>query len=255
MFTYLPENEERFRDYRLVWEDNFERDGALDSARWYIENGNRWANNEAQAYTDRLKNVRVEKGQLVISALREDYMERNYTSARINTRGKKSFMYGYFEIEAKLPEAVGTWPAFWFMPEDFPAVRWPLCGEIDMMEHSLRRKEEIFYSLHSEHHNHANPNTTQHSTRVLKKGCLTEYHKYGMEWTEDYIEYFYDGESVCRYDKADEGTDDLTLCWPYDKPYYMIINVAVGGGMGGPINDDELPCDMYVNYVRAYEKK
>lgn len=254
MFTYLPENEERFKDYKLVWEDNFEKDGEVDPEKWFCENGNRWANNESQAYTNRLSNVCVRNGQLVITALKEDYMEREYTSARINTRGKKEFKYGYFEIEAKLPEAVGTWPAFWFMPTDCPPVRWPLCGEIDMMEHTLVEKDVIVYSLHSDKHNHANPNTIQHSTKVSKPGSVDGYHKYGMEWTSDHIEYFYDGESVCKYSKALENQDELELCWPYDKPYYMIINVAVGGFMGGPIKDEELPSEMRVNYIRAYEK-
>ncbi|MCQ2505866.1 MAG: glycoside hydrolase family 16 protein [Lachnospiraceae bacterium] len=249
-----PENESLFDGYKLVFEDNFDYEGSPDRNLWTMEVGNRWANNEAQAYTDRLENVKVENGALIITARAEEYNERQYTSARINTFGHRSFKYGYFEAEACLPKATGTWPAIWFLPESIrQGERWPLCGEIDLVEHVHRHKDDLFYSLHAQNHNHANPNTVQYTRTFHCDGVCENFHKYGMLWTEEYIEYFLDGKSVCRYNKSDDE-DTSNESWPFDKEYFMILNVAVGGGFGGPVTDEELPSSMTVNYVRAWQK-
>lgn len=248
---------ERMNQYELKWSDEFDYKGEPDPVKWNYDVGNhQWANNELQAYTNRPTNVYVEDGNLYMVALKEQDGERQYTSVRMTTFDRQSFQYGYFEIRAKLPGGVGAWPAFWFLPNDIrQGVRWPRCGEIDMMEHTLVHSGDVVYSLHSEKHNHANPNTFQYSTSVYQENLFEEYHVYGMEWTEEYIEYFFDGKSVCKYAKADDKEDQTEVAWPYDKPYYMILNIAVGGMMGGPVDDSQLPFTMVIDYVRAYQKK
>ena len=242
--------------YELVWEDDFNYEGAPDPAKWNYDLGNhQWANQELQAYTNRPGNVIVRDGRLVIRALREQDGEREYTSARLTTYGRQSWQYGYFEIRAKLPVGCGSWPALWFLPDDIrQGVRWPLCGEIDMLEHSGRHQGDLFYSLHSQKHNHTLKDGVQYTTTIHRDGVSEDFQIYGMEWTPEYVEYFLDGESVCLYRKTDDTEDQTEKAWPYDKPYYLILNIAVGG-LGGPVAEEMLPFVMEVDYVRVYQRK
>ena len=246
---------ERMNEYHLVWEDNFDYEGKPDPKKWNYDVGDRWANNESQAYVDHLENAFVKDGKLTLRAMKEKCGIAEYTSARLTTWERQAWQYGYFEIRAKLPEGAGAWPAFWFMPEaSRKGVRWPFCGEIDMMEYTDVHKDVLVYSLHSKNHNHRRNDTKQNSTSVEQKNVCQEFHVYGMEWTPDYVEYFYDGVSVCKYCKTDDKEDQTEDSWPYDKPFYMILNIAVGGFMGGPINEEDLPYSMEIDYVRAYQK-
>ncbi|MCM1189709.1 MAG: glycoside hydrolase family 16 protein [bacterium] len=247
---------ERMGEYHPVWSDEFDYEGAPDPGKWGYDLGNhQWANRELQAYTDRPGNVFVKDGKLVIRALKEQDGERAYTSARLTTYGKQSWQYGYFEIRAKLPGGRGSWPAFWFLADSIrQGTRWPLCGEIDMMEHTVVHKDVLVYSLHSAKHNHTRRDTVQYSTSVPQRGVCEEFHVYGMEWTPDYVEYFFDDVSVCKYRRTDDAEDQTEQAWPYDQPFYMILNIAVGGFMGGDVADGDLPYTMEVDYVRVYQK-
>ena len=239
--------------YELVWHDEFDRDGGPDAEKWGFDVGPHWHNGEAQAYTDRLCNAYVQGGMLHICARKEAYAGREYTSARMVTYPRAAWQYGYFEIRAKIPSGVGSWPALWFLPVSFrQGVRWPQCGEIDMMEHTMAKPDILVYSLHSEKINHTRPKDRQRSTSVLSEGASREFRVYGMKWTRDAVEYFLDGVPVCRYDR--NGTEDRGD-WPFDQPFYLIVNVAVGGFMGGPIRDEDFPCEMIVDYVRVYQKR
>lgn len=244
------------KEYELVWEDDFTYEGAPDGTKWNYDLGNhQWANQELQAYTDRPGNVSVRGGKLVIRALKEQDGERQYTSTRLTTFGRQSWQYGYFEIRAKLPAGGGSWPALWFLPDDIhQGVRWPLCGEIDMLEHSGQHPGDVFYSLHSQKHNHSLRDGVQYTTTIHREDICEDFHIYGMEWTPEHVEYFLDGESVCLYRKADDAEDQTEKAWPYDKPYYLILNIAVGG-LGGPVAEEALPFVMEVDYVRVYQKK
>lgn len=258
------------KDYKLVWEDNFDYEGSPDPTKWNFEVGNhQWPNRELQAYTDRPQNVFVKDGKLTIRAIKEQDGEREYTSAKINTCGKHSWTYGYFEFKVKIPDGVGSWPAIWMMPEHVIMPRkeqeklgfapenmyWPNCGELDIMEHVGRRKNNLLFSLHCKNHNHANRDTVQYTTtHQFDDDYCSDYHIIGLEWTENYIEYLVDGESYCRYNKADDP-DQSHDSWPFCKPFYLIFNIAVGGGLGGPVNDEDLPFEMMVDYVRVYQKK
>ena len=238
--------------YRLVWADEFERDGRPDAGKWTFETGAHWHNGEAQAYTDAPANAFVRDGRLHIRALREAYEDRSYTSARLMTYPHAAWQYGYFEVRAKIPGAVGSWPAIWLMPVSFRhGARWPGCGEIDLMEHTMLEKDVLVYSLHSERINHTRPRDQQRSSRVCCPGAAERFCVYALEWTRDEMRYLLDGEEVCRYARGPADGPDV---WPFDQPFYLILNVAVGGFMGGPVRDGDFPCEMAVDYVRVYQK-
>lgn len=243
--------------YRLVWSDEFDYQGAPDPERWNYDLGNhQWANAELQAYTDRPDNVSVADGRLIISAKKEKDGEREYTSTRLTTYGRRSWQYGLFEFRVRLPKGKGSWPAVWMLPDSIKqGNRWPHCGEIDIIEHSLRKENQLFFSLHCERHNHTRKDTKQYTVFTEYRGVMEEFHDYAMEWTPDYVEYFVDGKSMCRFNKSDDPDDQTEAAWPFDQPFYLILNIAVGGSMGGPVDNAELPFIMEVDYVRVYQKE
>ena len=278
------------KNYHLVWSDDFDYEGMPDPKKWSYEVGNfQWPNRELQAYTDRPSNIYVKDGKLVIRSLKEKDGEREYTSAKINTNQKACWQYGYFDIRAKFPRGLGSWPAIWMMPSRkprpipdgipvrtdgkpdfqnftdehwkiFPPLpekeRWPNCGEIDLVEHIGRRPDDLLFSLHSARHNHRRNDTVPYTKVVsFEKNFLKEFHNYSMEWTPDYFEYFVDGVSYCKYHRLDDSVEQGYDSWPFDKPFYLIINTAVGGGLGGPVNDADLPFLFEIEYVHVYQKK
>lgn len=242
--------------YSLVWNDEFEKDGPPDPEKWSFDVGNhQWYNGELQAYTNRKDNVYVKDGHLYIIARKQKDGEREYTSARVTTSGKKSWKYGYFEIKAKLPKGKGSWPAIWMLPDSQKqGRRWPECGEIDIMEHAGCNEDRIVFSLHSAKHNHTRNDTVQYSTTREVEGVCSSFHTYGMEWTPDFIKYYVDDILLCQYNKTDDKEDMTEAAWPYDQPFYLILNIAVGGSMGGEVDEKSLPYVMEVDYVRVYQK-
>ncbi|WP_139904489.1 glycoside hydrolase family 16 protein [Clostridium thermarum] len=266
------------RALKLVWSDEFDYEGRPDPEKWSYEVGNhQWPNNEAQAYTDRPANIRVEDGKMIITALKEQDGEREYTSAKLVTYGKASWKYGRIEVRAKLPGGRGAWPAIWMMPDSFhEGIDWPNCGEIDIMEFIPNatnskifrmtsrqndmassfnpEKSIVLFSLHSELHNHSNKDTVQytHMTQEVETAA-TEFHTYGIDWTEDYIEFFVDDKPMVRYNKSDDNEDQSFRSWPFDQPFYLIMNIAVGGSLGGEIHDEDLPYVMEIESVKVYQ--
>ncbi|MCR4886878.1 MAG: glycoside hydrolase family 16 protein [Clostridiales bacterium] len=239
-------------DYRLVWADEFAAEGRPDADKWSFEVGAHWHNREIQAYTDRPENAFVRDGRLHIRALKAPYEDREFTSARMVTYPHAAWQYGYFEVRAKIPDAAGSWPAIWLMPvSSRQGVRWPLCGEIDMMEHTMLNPDTLVYSLHSEALNHMRPPDRQRSVSVYCPGATRDFHVFGLEWTRDAVSYLLDGNEVCRYPRNGAGDPET---WPFDQPFFLILNVAVGGFMGGPVREADFPCEMAVDYVRVYQK-
>ncbi len=231
------------KGYHLVWSDEF-NEASLDTSSWSYETGqNGWGNNELEDYTYG-KNVQVKNGYLSIIARKEN---SQYTSGRICTRDKRVFTYGLVEIRAKLPWGTGTWPALWMLGADEKTVGWPSCGELDIMEHVGKQPGYIHCSLHDLSGYGATPYTGV----IYLKNPFTRYHLYAMEWTKQYIRYFVDGHVVYEY-----NPDQKTAAnWPFDKPFYFIFNIAIGGGWGGPKVDDTIfPQTMKVDYVRIYQK-
>lgn len=240
--------------YQLVWSDEF--DGtSLDTSIWNIETGTGsggWGNNESEYYTGRNENLRVENGNLVIQALKESYNGSNYTSARITTRNNKDFAYGKIEARISLPSGAGTWPAFWMLGYG----SWPGCGEIDIMEHIGSQPTMISHALHTQ----ALYGGNCWSSKNYKDGIEGDFHVYGIEWEQkimenrDCIRFYVDG--VLTATRWDPVTEDNKTQWPFTSNFYIILNLALGGNMGGTINDNIFNNDvsMKVDYVRVYQR-
>ncbi|MGV3617485.1 MAG: glycoside hydrolase family 16 protein [Fimbriimonas sp.] len=236
-------------DWKLAWSDEFDKAGRPDPAKWGYETGF-IRNNEAQFYTkDRSENARIEGGKLVIEARKDNFENHPISSASLHTSGKKEFKYGKFEIRAKLPKGRGTWPAIWMLGNDIEKVGWPKCGELDIMEHVGFDPNKVHFNIHTKAYNHV---------RKTGKGAAIdfptpeEWHVYGMEWYPDRVDFFLDGKKTFSFAKEKDDKD----VWPFDKPHYLIINLAIGGGWGGEkgVDDGIFPARYEIDYVRYYEK-
>ncbi len=241
-------------DWKLVWHDEFDKDGLPDSTRWNFEtkgNERRWGNNEAQWYTDAdTENCCIKDGILYITAVKEPVSGRDYSSARLTTKGKGDWKYCKVEVRAKLPNGRGTWPAIWMLGDNRDEVGWPACGEIDIMEHVGFRPDTVSSTIHTAKYNHMT------GTQVGKKTTLatatTDFHVYSMEWDEHEIRSYVDGNQFFLYTNNGEGIE----AWPFDQPFYLILNLAIGGNLGGKkgIDDSLFPHQFEVDYVRVYQK-
>jgi beta-glucanase (GH16 family) len=247
-------------EWRVVWSDEFEKEGAPDPGKWVYEEGY-VRNNEAQFYTkDRRENARVEKGVLVIEARRERFplagLAGNqgrefaeYTSASLTTKGKRSWTYGKIEVRAKLPETRGTWPAIWMLGENMDEVGWPTCGEIDIMEFVGYEPGVVHANVHTRGFNHMKGNGRGNKTALPE--ASRKFHVYSVEWTPELMEFFVDGKKFFECPNDGKGVDS----WPFDAPHYLILNLAIGGAWGGlkGIDAEGLPQRMEVDYVRTFE--
>lgn len=242
--------------YHLVWDDEFDYNGAPDPQKWTYDLGNhQWANNELQAYTNQAENVFVKDGTLTIQAIKKQDGDKQYTSARLNTYGLHSWQYGLFEFRVKLPKGKGSWPAVWMISDaGRQGTAWPRCGEIDIVEYVGKKERELLFSLHSEGHNHQRHDRKQYTSFVDYEGLSDSFHDYTMEWTPDFIEFLVDGNSLCRYNKSDDSEDQSEISWPFDQPFFLILNIAVGGNLGGPVDESAMPFIMEVEHVRVYQK-
>ena len=236
--------------WSLVFADEFDTAGALDPAKWGYELGY-IRNNEKQYYTSRSENVRAEGGSLLIEGRKEAYQGYGYTSASINTLGRFEFLYGRVEVRAKLPAGTGAWPAIWMLGTNRLQVGWPTCGEIDIMENVGFDPLRIHASVHTAAYNHTIG--TQKSANATIANPSEDFHVYAMEWYADHIDVFVDGQKYFTF--RNEGTG--SRAWPFDKPHYLLVNLAIGGGWGGQkgIDDSRFPHRYLVDYVRIYQQK
>lgn len=237
--------------YVLVWQDDFVKDGIPDPEKWTYDvgdhNGDGWGNNEAEFYTDgRFENVHIDNGTLKIIAQRENYGSRHYTSTRLVS--KQDFTYGYFEIKARLPSGVGSWPAIWMLPTDYVYGPWPSSGEIDIMEQVGKNLGTVVGSIHTESYNHKIK--TQKNAQILVKDTDKNFYRYGLKWTAERIEMYVDDVKYFTFNNEHTGYKT----WPFDRPFHFLFNIAVGGTWGGPIIDDTaFPMTMEIEYVRVYK--
>ncbi len=253
--------------WKLVWSDEFDGD-ALDADKW---SPNVWpprkVNDEDQAYTAREKNLRIEDGNLVIEAHKEDYDGASYTSGRVHSDGNGDFLYGRFEVRARLPAGQGSWPAIWMLPSDpyrysttceegedwqgsSTCDAWPNSGEIDIMEHVGYQMGHIHGTVHNEAYYWLK--WEQRKGRILIDDVDENFHVYALEWTPDRIDAFVNDSHYFTYVNENSGW----RVWPYDQPFHLILNIAVGGAWGragGPIDDEIFPLQMLIDYVRVYE--
>ena len=248
--------EHEWGEYALVWSDEF-NGTTLDESVWnYNTGGNGWGNNELQYYTNRQENIRVTNGCLEIEARKESYDNCEYTSARIYSKGKKSFQYGKMEARIKFPGGVGTWPAFWMMGE---TGGWPKCGEIDIMEHVGYLDNRASFALHTQEKNGMN-GRNWHATHSFDYPLSNDFHVYGVEWCQeeengkDCIRFFVDGVEYATAWENKIGDHDS---WPFYIPHYFILNLAIGGNMGGKVDNAIFNQQriMYVDWVRVYQRQ
>jgi len=234
--------------WSLVFTDEFDTPGALDPAKWGYEIGY-LRNNEAQYYTSRPENVRAENGALVIEARKEPYQGYAYTSASMNTRRRFEFLYGRVEVRAKLPTGNGTWPAIWMLGTNIDEAGWPACGEIDIMENVGFDPLKIYGTVHTAAYNHVAG--TAKGANVTVANPWEDFHVYAMEWYADRIDVFADGQKYFTF--RNEGTG--SRAWPFDKPQYLLVNLAIGGAWGGQkgVDDRRFPQKYLVDYVRIYK--
>ncbi|HCW08027.1 MAG TPA: laminarinase [Cytophagales bacterium] len=233
---------------KLIWSDEFNYTGVVDSTKWNFDQGNGcpqlcgWGNNEAQIYTTNKENIRVENGLLIIEAKKND---NQWTSARINSRKKMTFTYGRIEFRAKLAEGLGSWSALWMLGESVSSKSWPACGEIDVMEHVGKFPGVIQSAMHTSFSNGETGN--KGSTKI---GSYNQFHVYEALWTSKSIQFFVDGINYYTYQPLE--INEKT--WPFDSPFFIIMNLAMGGNFGGPTIDSTLThARMEVDYVRVYQ--
>jgi beta-glucanase (GH16 family) len=231
----------------LVWSDEFDAT-TLNLDNWTYELGDGcpnlcgWGNSELQEYTD--DNHRLEDGMLIISAKKGS--NSNYTSTRIKTKGKQEFQYGRIEARVKVPSGAGMWPAFWALGNDIETNSWPNCGEIDIVEYVGKNPGQIFTSVHTP----SSYGNTVNSMITNVPNVEEDFHNYAVEWNENFIDFFFDDTRVYTYFVQTKNQNT----WPFNKPFFFILNLAVGGNFGGPVaNNIEFPREFIIDYVRVYQ--
>lgn len=246
--------------WRLVWADEFEgTDGSRPDPQWwtYDRGGGGWGNNELQTYTDRTQNCRIENGCLVIEAHRETYtgsdgITREYTSARVKTQGRVAFHHGRIEARIRVPRGQGLWPAFWMLGTNFPSVGWPQCGEIDIMENIGREPGTVHGTIHGPGYSGGNAIGGRYT---LPQGAALadDFHVFGVEWETNRIRWFI---NHTVYFTATPASLPPGRPWVFEHPFFLILNVAVGGNWPGPPDATTMfPQRMMVDYVRVYERE
>jgi beta-glucanase (GH16 family) len=247
--------------WTLTWSDEFSAaDGsAPDPAKWaYDLGGTGWGNQELESYTSRPQNAQIQNGNLVITALQEtftgtDGITRIYTSARLKTQTLFAQTYGRFEARIKIPKGQGMWPAFWMLGADITQNGWPKCGEIDVMENIGREPRINHSSLHGP--SSLAPTSDLTGTIVLPVGqsYADDFHIYAVEWEPDIARFYLDSNNYATFTQSQWPAGGQ---WVFDHPFFIILNVAVGGRWpGSPDATTQFPQQMLVDYVRVYSKR
>lgn len=258
-------------EYVLIWADEFDAAGAISEDNWHFQTqclpGQLfcWANNELQHYTDRTDNAFTGDGVLKIIAKREDFNDQgqdlDYTSARLNS--KFAFTYGRVDVRAKLPSELGTWPAIWMLgknisepgaywAEDFGTTPWPATGEIDIMEQFGRISAEKT-EVHGTTHTTAGFGGNANGGKTTLSTSTTDFHVYSIIWDEDEIQFLVDDEEYYTYNPVTIYGSKNTSNWPFNEPQFLILNIAMGGVLGGNIPSNFVDATMEVDYVRIYQ--
>lgn len=237
-------------DWKLHWSDEFNYSGLPDSSKWdYDTGGHGWGNNELQYYTRaNPKNVEVSNGTLKLIAVREKVENREYSSARMVTRGKADFTYGKIEISAKLPPGRGLWPALWMLGSNIDKVGWPEAGEIDIMEHVGFEKDSVFGTVHTKSYNHVIG--THKGKKAFFPNPYDKFHTYTLVWSPEKMDFWIDENMYNSFTNEHKTTAE----WPFDSPFYILLDLAVGGNLGGQkgVDNTIFPAAMEVDYIRVY---
>ena len=237
--------------WRLVWRDEFDRDGRPDPLKWGYEKGF-VRNGEAQFYTgDRRDNARVEGGRLILEARKDGFDGHPISSASLTTQGRASWTYGRIEVRAKIPTGKGAWPAIWTLGDDVATVGWPKCGEIDILENVGFDPDKAVFTVHATKRDGTGEGSWGESATVPR--LPSAYHVYSLEWSPTAMVWSLDGKSVHAF--AKNGPQDVA--WAFDRPQYLILNLAVGGSWGGQrgVDDAIFPARFEIDYVRVYQRR
>ena len=226
----------------LVWQEEFNYNGKIDSNKWVYEIRDQWYNEELQATTNRLDNVVVQDGRLRIIAKRENYNGKSFTSGRIKSNGKFDFMYGRVDIRAKLPGEKGTWPALWLLGSNYDDIDWPKCGEIDIMEHAGNRLNKIQGTVH---HPDVSPGSGRGGETYDYNNVSSEFHIYSAVWNEKAITFLVDDKPFYIIGNS--------CALPFNWDFFLILNIAMGGTFGGSVPDSFISDIMEIDYVRVYQ--
>lgn len=231
-----------------VWADEF-NGSTVDGSKWTFETGGSgWGNNELQFYTTGA-NSSITSGILNINARRESFSGSQYTSSRMITKGKGDWLYGRFEVRAKLPKGRGTWPAIWMLPSDNSYGTWPSSGEIDIMEHVGYDPNKVHCSVHTSAYNHMRG--TQKTASKMEPTAIDSFNTYRVDWTPFSVRGFINNVQYFEFKNENTGF----AAWPFNKNFFLILNVAVGGNWGGAqgIDDAAFPTSLGIDYVRVYK--
>nr|WP_298929193.1 glycoside hydrolase family 16 protein [uncultured Allomuricauda sp.] len=240
----------------LVLDENFDNDGAPNDQVWGFDIGNGidgWGNQELQYYTDRPENVTIQNGVLLITAQQESFQGSEYTSARLLTKDKFEQRYGRFEARIRLPFGQGIWPAFWMLGADIDENPWPGAGEIDIMEYRGQNPTVLIGSVHGPGYNGGDAISKEYT--LENDRFDTGFHIFGIEWGPDFVNFYVDDVLYNQITPEDvnEETDGEGV-WVFNKPFYILMNLAVGGTfVGSPNAETEFPQTMIVDYVRVYK--
>lgn len=248
-FSYAQESSQA---WKLVFFDEFDYQGPPDTKKWSYDKGcTGWGNREDQCYTKRLENARVEEGKLILEARRDGSGRDQYTSARLKTKDKAQWTYGRVEVCAKLPSGRGIWPAIWMLPVkwNYGKSYWPDSGEIDIMEYVGYASGQVHGSVHTFQHNFRKGNPETQKVTVFD--AEQAFHVYAIEWSAKRIDFFVDGQ---KYFSVFQRKNNWRY-WPFNKDFYLLLNVAVGGSWGGRhgVDSSIFPQRMEVDYVRVYQ--
>jgi Beta-glucanase/Beta-glucan synthetase len=250
ILTTIANGQKSKTKWKLAWADEFNNNGLPDTTKWnYDIGGDGWGNNELQYYTyKKLSNARVKNGRLIIEARKEKIEGKNYSSARLVTKGKADWKYGRIEVRAKIPFGRGTWPAIWMLASTTP-LQWPDDGEIDIMEHVGFDQGKIHASIHCKKYNHVIH--TQKTDTIMVADCSRAFHNYVLEWNAENISIYVDKKKYFNFKNEHSGHD----AWPFNQPFHLLLNIAVGGNWGGTkgVDDRIWPQRMEVDYVRVYQ--
>ena len=249
--TVSGDDPDYLANMELVWSDEFDG-SSVNPENWTFETGaSGWGNKELQNYTDG-DNSEIVDGNLIITAkkINDSKTAGSYTSSRMVTLDKHDFLYGRMEIRAKLPSGTGIWPAIWMLGSNITEVSWPACGEIDIMEYVGYQPNTVHSTVHTPAGFGADGNGSSSSLPTAEE----EFHNYGIIWTEKHIKFYIDDPENVRFTYAPSIKNEDN--WPFDKPQFFILNIAVGGNWGGAqgIDNSIFPQEMEVDYVRVYQE-
>jgi len=247
--------------WTLAWSDEFSgADGsAPDPSKWtYDLGGKGWGNNELECYTNRLQNAQIQGGNLIITAQKEtftcsDGTASSYTSARLKTQGLFSQAYGRFEARIQIPAGQGMWPAFWMLGNNISSTGWPACGEIDIMENIGKEPGTVHGSLHGPSTSGPTSDATASFSLPAGQNFADGFHLYAVEWEPGTVRFYVDSTLYATFTEAQWPAGGT---WVFDHPFFILLNVAVGGSWpGSPDNTTQFPQQMLVDYVRVYTKQ